>query len=104
METESYVHLKTYLTAAYCKLHTVECLMKLLESGRANTLKDALNLYEDILHKARMEELQQQQLLIGQDILKNQDLQKKYAQQTVQSAYLTNGLIVLNYLKSGDNS
>lgn len=39
--------------------NSIKCLYDLVQSRRADSLKEALNKYDDMLHKARMEEMQQ---------------------------------------------
>lgn len=74
----------TFLSVDYCEIPIIEELINFLESGRADTLKEALNLFEDQLHKDAMLELQRQQVELThktteqqQEILRQQIKQSK---------------------------
>lgn len=53
---------KRIIPEGYRSSNAVACFIKYFESGRAENLKEAINLYEDSLHKQRVEALQQAQL------------------------------------------
>lgn len=51
-----------FLPEKYRSSGTISCLIKLFSERRADTLKEAINLYEDEEHKERVEEMQKAQL------------------------------------------
>lgn len=53
------------LEAEYCHSYIVEYLISTLKSGRADSLKEALNIYEDKKHKDSVLQLQQEQLRVA---------------------------------------
>lgn len=47
---------------AYCYVDAAEFLLQAVQNYRADTMKEAMNLYEDTMHKNRMEQAQQESL------------------------------------------
>lgn len=74
------------LSLEYCEPSIIDCLVQFIESGRADTLKEALNLYEDQLHKEVMIKLQEEQIKLGQKLTEQQE--KMLKQQIRQSKQL----------------
>ena len=74
------------LSLEYCDLAIIDSLIRFLEVGRADTLKEALNLYEDELHKEMMIKLQEEQIRLGQKLTAQQEQALK--QQVRQSKQL----------------
>lgn len=52
----------SFLPEKYCSSGTISYLIKLFNEQRTDTLKEAINLYEDEVHKQRVEEMQKAQL------------------------------------------
>lgn len=70
----------------YFDIESVENITKMIENRRADTLKEAINMYEDHLHKTRIEEMQKQQVIATQEAA---DAQKQTAQATQQQVNIS---------------
>lgn len=57
-EEESSRFMMEYLPKDYCNLDAVSCFISYLENKRADTFKEAINVYEDEKHKSEMREMQ----------------------------------------------
>ncbi len=58
LQTQEAVWARYALNDRYLELNTVSQLLEFLRCGRADSLKEALNLYEEIAHRNRMERMQ----------------------------------------------
>lgn len=65
----------------YFDSESVDYLLMVVRNRRADSLKEAINLYESYLNQKRLEELQQQQLLAAQENNRLQQEQLEYAKQ-----------------------
>ena len=74
-------NLSDVIPQKYLNLKAVLFLLEVLQTGRADSPKEAYNLYEEELHRERMQELQEEQLGYARETLheqKNQtEIQKK---------------------------
>lgn len=52
----------------YCKINAADFFLNSIQNFRADNMKEAINLYEDTLHKRSMEHAQQQ-MLVNQDAM-----------------------------------
>jgi hypothetical protein len=51
----------------YCDSESISYILKLIENGRADSIKEAFNMYEDFLHKKRLEDMQYNQMVAAQE-------------------------------------
>lgn len=58
-EEESSRFMMEYLPKDYCNLDAISSFITYLENKRADTFKEAINVYEDEKHKSKMQEMQQ---------------------------------------------
>ncbi len=58
----------------YCYIEAIEFFVNMVENYRADTLKEAINLYEDTMHKNRMELAQKESLKKQEELIKQQKL------------------------------
>ena len=58
--------LSNTLSADYMNSHAVGMFAKYLDAGRADSLKEAINLYEEEQHRGRMESMQQANVFAAQ--------------------------------------
>ncbi len=83
----------------YCELYIINDLIDLVKSGRADTIKEALNLYEDELHREIMLKLQEEQLRVGKQLTEQQaQLLKQQIKQSKQLRY-SNTLNTVNTVR-----
>lgn len=57
-----------YLAKEYWDSETIKYLIGVIKNRRADTLKEAINLYEDYLHKAKVEAMQNKQLVVTENL------------------------------------
>ena len=91
----------------------IDSLITLVESKRADTLKEVINLYENIQHQSRMENMQQEQLAVTREtndritalqhttehIEKHAANTERYAKSTAHSAKVGNVIGVINTIQ-----
>ncbi|NMA67033.1 MAG: hypothetical protein GX957_12500 [Clostridiaceae bacterium] len=65
---------------------SAEYLVKVVENKRADSIKEALNLYEEYLYRSRMEEMQRQQVEASQEAAKAQQEIAKAAKEQVRTS------------------
>lgn len=65
---------------------SAEYLVKAVENKRAESIKEAINLYEEYLYRSRMEEMQKQQLEASQEAAKAQKEIAKAAKEQVKTS------------------
>lgn len=58
----------------YCYIEAAEFFLNAIRNYRADNLKEAINLYEDVMHKRRLEQAQQQMLNRQEDMIRQQRL------------------------------
>ena len=92
-----------FMTEKYWNLEALDSLISLVEGKRAETFKEAINLYEDIQHQNRMETMQQEQLSISRDTNKRiTSIQQtaanteRYAKKAAHSAKVGNVINTVN--------
>lgn len=51
----------------YCDSESIDYIIKSIENRRAESLKEAFNMYEDYLHKKRLEDMQYNQMVAAQE-------------------------------------
>lgn len=65
---------------------SAEYLVKVVENKRANSISECINLYEEYLHRSRMEEMQRQQVALAEESVKAQKEIAKAAKEQAESA------------------
>ena len=65
--SQAFCEAQELIPSDYFDTGSIDYLIKLVENRRADTLKEAINLYEDYLHKNCIEEIQRQQLVAAQE-------------------------------------
>lgn len=90
----------------YYSISAVNWLIKTIENRRADTFKEAINLYEDMLHKERVENMHEQNIALSKEHLLIAKKQEEYSQKTMEhsksiakSAKYGNVLNTLNTIK-----
>lgn len=77
-----------YLAKDYWDCETIKYLIEVIQNNRADTLKEAINLYEDYLHKAKVEAMQNKQLaatenltnMVGEQLAANKEQMERIEQ------------------------
>jgi hypothetical protein len=75
MNSEEFLFAKQLIPEEYFDSESVEYFVKVISNQRADGLKEAMNLYEDFLHKKRLEDYQKQQVELAQMTLSEQKKQ-----------------------------
>ena len=66
VDSDRYYNYKLLLPEKYSDYNTILELISLLQSRRALTLADAINAYEDEMHRKKIENMEQQKVLAAQ--------------------------------------
>lgn len=69
-ESEEFEFAKIVIPEDYFDSESVSFMIKMFNDRRADSVKEAINLYEDYLHKERMENMQNQQLQQTEELRK----------------------------------
>ncbi len=65
--SQRYTQAHQLIPPDYCDSESIDYIIKLIENRRAETLKEAFNMYEDYLHKKRLEDMQYNQMVATQE-------------------------------------
>ncbi len=65
--TDDVINLRQLLPKEYFKLDAINAVTSILQTRRANTLGEALNVYEDQLHRKKLEEMEMQKVQAAQE-------------------------------------
>lgn len=87
-QSEEWEFVQSYIPKNYVDTEAIDFFINAVTNKRADTLKEAINLYEDYLYQLRMEELQQNQMLMQQATL--EAAQEQLAATMEQNAKLAN--------------
>lgn len=89
LRSKDYQDILTYLSDKYISSSIVNWMIEALESQRADSLKEVINLYEDELHKGRLEDMQKQQIAMQARQMAATVQQFEVAQKTAEYARQT---------------
>jgi hypothetical protein len=79
----------SYVGTDNASLNCISDIVQLLQTGRADGLKEVLNLYDDIKHKRRIENMQNQQTIYAKQQANYARVQAEYARETADYARQT---------------
>ena len=77
IKSEEMRNLSDIIPQKYLNLKAVLFLLEVLQTGRADSSKEAYNLYEEELHREKMQEMQEEQLDYARQTLHEQKNQTK---------------------------
>ncbi len=113
LNNEGYVNIAKFIPDDYLHLHAINWFKTAVVNMRADSLKEAINLYEEMLHKQRLEDMQKEQIEIANASLNAQQQQisiakrqeensrktAAYTQKIAKSAKYGNKVSTLNTLR-----
>lgn len=77
MNSDEMKNLSDVIPQKYLNLKAVLFLLEVLQTGRADSAKEAYNLYEEELHREKIQEMQEEQLDYARETLREQQNQTK---------------------------
>ena len=97
MKSEEMRNLSDIIPQKYLNLKAVLFLLEVLQTGRADSAKEAYNLYEEELHREKMQEMQEEQLDYARQTLHEQKNQTKVQQRISRQISYGNYINTKNY-------
>ena len=92
MNSDEMKNLSDVIPQKYLNLKAVLFLLEVLQTGRADSAKEAYNLYEEELHREKIQEMQEEQLDYARETLREQQnqtkVQKRISRQVIYGNYI----------------
>lgn len=86
--SDEVVLVRTIVPENYFDKEPIQFFIKMLDEHRADTFKEAINLYEEYLYRENMANMQQQQLIMqGQQLKETHELSKNVTNQMQRQSY-----------------
>jgi len=90
-------NLSDIIPQKYLNLKAVLFLLEVLQTGRADSSKEAYNLYEEELHREKIQEMQEEQLDYARETLREQQNQTKVQKRISRQVSYGNYINTKNY-------
>ncbi len=97
MNSDEMKNLSDVIPQKYLNLKAVLFLLEVLQTGRADSAKEAYNLYEEELHREKIQEMQEEQLDYARETLREQQNQTKVQKRISRQVSYGNYINTKNY-------
>lgn len=97
MNSDEMKNLSDVIPQKYLNLKAVLFLLEVLQTGRADSAKEAYNLYEEELHREKIQEMQEEQLDYARETLREQQNQTKVQKRISRQVSYENYINTKNY-------
>ena len=97
MNSDEMKNLSDVIPQKYLNLKAVLFLLEVLQKGRADSAKEAYNLYEEELHREKIQEMQEEQLDYARETLREQQNQTKVQKRISRQVSYGNYINTKNY-------
>lgn len=97
MNSDEMKNLSDVIPQKYLNLKAVLFLLDVLQTGRADSAKEAYNLYEEELHREKIQEMQEEQLDYARETLREQQNQTKVQKRISRQVSYGNYINTKNY-------
>jgi uncharacterized membrane protein len=97
MNSDEMKNLSDVIPQKYLNLKAVLFLLEVLQTGRADSAKEAYNLYEEELHREKIQEMQEEKLDYARETLREQQNQTKVQKRISRQVSYGNYINTKNY-------
>ena len=97
MNSDEMKNLSDVIPQKYLNLKAVLFLLEVLQTGRADSAKEAYNLYEEELHREKIQDMQEEQLDYARETLREQQNQTKVQKRISRQVSYGNYINTKNY-------